>query len=58
MTTKPNATSWGYTIRTGYQRQYRSKPKAQHMSWGNALLLGAVMAGLWMLCWYAELGVI
>lgn len=56
--TKPNATSWGYTIRTGYQRQYRSKPRDKHMSWGNALLLGAVIAGFWMLCWCAELGVI
>lgn len=58
MTNNSNTTSWGYTIRTGYQRQYRSKPKDKRMSWGEALLYGSIIAGFWMLCWCVELGVL
>lgn len=52
-----NSTSWGYTLPgMEYRRQYRSKPRDKGMSWGAALLCGAIIAGFWVLCWYLAVG--
>lgn len=54
--TKTNATSWGYTIRDGYQRQYRSKPKAPRMTLSEFAQCAALVWVIIMIGWWIVFG--
>lgn len=55
--TKPNATSWGYTLPgMEYRRQYRSKPKAQRMTLSEFAQCAALVWVIIMIGWWIVFG--